>query len=109
MLIRSDVCNHGGDFPISPDNERGTLDSHKLLSVHAFFFKHPITLGDRLIFIRQQGEGKPKLILKLFLGGGFIWRDAKDYSTGFLELLVFVTEPGRLCGSTGGIRPCIKK
>jgi hypothetical protein len=73
LHLREDVLN----LAIRTDDERGPDDAHDFFAVHVLFLQHAEGVGDFLVGIGQQREGKLELLLKLLLGFGRIGLDAK--------------------------------
>ena len=103
MPIRLHVVKDVGNLAIRADHKCGSCDSFHFSAIHIFFFDHAKGFADLLISIGQQGVGQVIFVLEFLLGLRRVGRDPKDDRAGFLQILVCVTEPGRLNSSAGCI------
>jgi hypothetical protein len=97
------------DLAVRPNHERHPGNAFEYPPVHGLVFDHAKSLTDFLVSIGEQREGEVVLVLKLFLFGGTISRNAQYDGSRPLNLAVCVTEPGRFFRSTRSIGLGIEK
>ena len=101
MPLHLHVVEDVGNLAVRANHKCGACDSLHFSAIHVFFFDHAKGFADLLISIGQQGVGQVIFVLEFLLGLRQVGRDPKDDRAGFLQILVCVTELGRLDGSPG--------
>jgi len=70
------------------------------LTVHLPLFDHAEQIRDLLFGIGQQGERQTELVLKLFLRGSRVRRNAEQHDACLLDLFVGITKAARFLGAS---------
>lgn len=82
MGFRFDLPEDSLNLAIRANQERRSRNAPILFAVHGFLHPHPVQLGHRVFFIRQQGEGELFLFLELCLSLDRVRTDADDNRAG---------------------------
>jgi hypothetical protein len=109
VTVGFDLAENVGDLSIRADEERGALDTHHFFAIRILLLDDAEKVADGLVGVGEKGVGEIVFFFKLFLGLGFIGRDAKNDETGFLQFCICVAEPARFYGSAGRIGFGIKE
>src|SRR5690554_4003319 len=92
------------DLPVGADHEGGADDPLVLLAVVLLLPPHPEGLGERVVLVRQEGEGQAFLLAELGIALRGVGTDSDDLVAGGEEVVVGVAEVACLCGATGSHR-----
>ena len=109
MLVWLQSGKDCGNPAFRINHERGALNPHVFLAVHALFLEHAKLYGYSFVFVGQERIGEIVLFLKLLLGGGLIGGNSEHNCACPLDFLECVAEPARFNRSTGGVRLGIKE
>src|SRR6476620_5713827 len=108
VLLGLDAPEHPGDVALGVDHDRRALDPHVFLPVVALLDPEAVLLGQLVVRIGEEREGKPVLLPELRVRLLGVRADAEHDRARPLELAPLVADAARLCRAAGRVVPRIE-